>query len=587
MDSGSNIPPSLGGTVPPTAGSRNVIGKVPSGLATLPQGGLLNALVVRHDASGNPVLATQNGEFTVSSRIPLPTGSNLVLKLLSSPPHLQSPPSSGSSQADINAQLNFRAQVISIDGKAPNLLQGNNPAGTADTSHAVIKAVAYQPGNSAGVAPAGNTAQTQLTTTSPASNNAAVVNISNGTILESVVVNPSADAAKFLPVQSQSASTGAVLKTADHVTLHVISSSVPDTRTTGQPSRQSPQISGSPEAQRHISAYSNSGSGKPISGNNPLFSSGTIPSLTATPAQSPVTSSLQITPITQNPSFTGVVVGTEQSGEVVVKTPIGMVKLPADITLPQGTRLQLEAVQVARGEQAVGTGSASTPLPASSALQELATTLAAIDAKQGTSITHDLFPATNKQAAAKTLWFLVNVNNGDVSSWLGASAKKLLERPENRDLLGRLERSFASMKAGFSEPNSAGWNNMLLPFHDGDKLRLAQLHIHRDNKRNRKGTGQAEDVRFVVEVELENIGDLQMDGLVRNLADNEKKQKKLDLFIRTTLPLEVDIQQGITRIFTDSMEISGMDGALQFQTVDQLPLHSEFYQHDDDGGIIV
>ena len=72
------------------------------------------------------------------------------------------------------------------------------------------------------------------------------------------------------------------------------------------------------------------------------------------------------------------------------------------------------------------------------------------------------------------------------------------------------------------------------------------------------GEDDADQTRFVVEVEMSRLGDLQLDGLVRG--------KRLDLILRSRAPLPDFMRRDITQIFHEANEITGNRGKIGFQS---------------------
>jgi hypothetical protein len=95
---------------------------------------------------------------------------------------------------------------------------------------------------------------------------------------------------------------------------------------------------------------------------------------------------------------------------------------------------------------------------------------------------------------------------------------------------------------------------------DGDQVRQLRLFL-RHGQQDGDGDGDGEDeekTRFIVEVELSRLGDLQLDGLVR--------EKRLDLILRSRVPLPEFMRRDIMQIFHDANEITGYRGSIGFQS---------------------
>ena len=59
--------------------------------------------------------------------------------------------------------------------------------------------------------------------------------------------------------------------------------------------------------------------------------------------------------------------------------------------------------------------------------------------------------------------------------------------------------------------------------------------------------------RFLIDLTLSRIGELQLDGLVR--------PRRFDLILRTHMPLPPEMRQEIGKLFQNSLETLGMTGA--------------------------
>ncbi|MBX9726673.1 MAG: hypothetical protein K2X09_05350, partial [Rickettsiales bacterium] len=93
-------------------------------------------------------------------------------------------------------------------------------------------------------------------------------------------------------------------------------------------------------------------------------------------------------------------------------------------------------------------------------------------------------------------------------------------------------------------------------------LHIAQLYIGKDAPEGEKSTSdKGRGQRFILEVEMSQLGPLQFDGFVRTLD----KTKSFDLMVRSNAALPADVDAGIRNIFTSSMEITGLRGQVIFQ----------------------
>ena len=636
------IPPNLPQIATPEGAK--VISRNSSELAGLLKGDLLNAVVVKQDSSGYTVLNLQGAgltksEVAVHSYLPLPKGANLSLKILTN--------NLGQAQNPAPDGNNFRAQIVFVNGKPPEIpstgnFLGNN-AREAIEQFNILKS-SFPLSNSTDSS--GNKQIVQVTTPrgqvtvqpGTLAGGAAIISSSGGSIFDAVLISPKEGAEKFfkyqtspnVPYQNVAAPNrsagnlspaGLQLKPSDTVRLHVTSVNIePKTAGQTQAQPQTPNAALNPnklaayKQAEHLGETPKAPTGQPPSAlQTPNTSSqpqanvqqqpaqpaatgqsSSAPQTPNTPAQAGAPSgSPQVPQITNNPTFVANVIGTESSGEVVIKTPMGTLKLPAGTNLPQGAELTMEVVKVNPKRQLQEfTSSQIKTSPAvegrvltsqDSALAQLATLLKSFDAELGTK-TSNLIPQANKQAAAKILWFIVNITGGgDASSWMGPDIKRMLEQYKHTEIISRLDKTFSSLRGIFSENPASGWNNLLFPLYDGEKLNFAGVYIKRDGKKDNKREREKEDVRFVVELELDQMGEMQLDGFVKG----SKEPAQFDLFLRSKMELDKDVRNDIIEIFNNSVEITGIQGSLQFQHTNNFPTDHREETNDIGGGIVV
>ena len=86
-----------------------------------------------------------------------------------------------------------------------------------------------------------------------------------------------------------------------------------------------------------------------------------------------------------------------------------------------------------------------------------------------------------------------------------------------------------------------------------------RLYLHQvsdeeaERNRNNEGGGQ----RFVVDLDLTQLGSIQIDGLA--------KQDRLDLVVRTPKPLPDHVREGLRSAFLGGATARGVIGGLNFQ----------------------
>ena len=258
-----------------------------------------------------------------------------------------------------------------------------------------------------------------------------------------------------------------------------------------------------------------------------------------------------------------VATGTTQGGQTVVRSPAGDMVLPTRTLLPQGTTLTLELTAApVRPQTTAGTPpSLHQQLLASRSWPVLEETLVALhesNANAAQQVIQTLLPKANTRLSANIMFFLSALRGGDIRGWLGDGPSRILRRfkPE---ALNRISDDFGRLARAADEPLPGDWRMMLVPFQNGSEIDQIRFFSRR-NKDEDEDTDEESGTRFVVDIDLSNLGRLQLDGLVLSA------HKKLDLIVRSDDPLPSPMQNDIRRIYEDAGDLTGMKGGLSFQS---------------------
>ena len=105
------------------------------------------------------------------------------------------------------------------------------------------------------------------------------------------------------------------------------------------------------------------------------------------------------------------------------------------------------------------------------------------------------------------------------------------------------------------------WSGIMLPMLYGQELQQARLYVRRDGAEEKSTTPITErGQRFILEVDMSQLGDMQFDGFVRGTTT-----KAFDLIIRTARPLPEAVNQHIRTLFANAADVTGLKGQLAFQ----------------------
>jgi hypothetical protein len=270
--------------------------------------------------------------------------------------------------------------------------------------------------------------------------------------------------------------------------------------------------------------------------------------------------------------LTGTVTGSARGGGTLVGTATGTLLLPGVTDAPKGSRITLQILATpgtvlpptAAGAQALSLSALTHGWPA---LQEAIDAVHAADPGRAAAIVSASLPTTGPQLAAGMAFFLNAVFGAKMQDWLGRDLLRALETQQRGDLASRLADDFAELARLSQDSFGAEWRTVMLPvLHDGvlQQIRL-YLRAHADDSES-GGTPGDEDAgtRFIVEVELSQLGALQLDGLVR--------PNRFDLMVRTHRALPATVRDEIGALFAAANAGMKAAGQIGFQVGRDFPV---------------
>ncbi|HPF78779.1 MAG TPA: hypothetical protein PLF01_05725 [Alphaproteobacteria bacterium] len=195
------------------------------------------------------------------------------------------------------------------------------------------------------------------------------------------------------------------------------------------------------------------------------------------------------------------------------------------------------------------------------ALDELYNNLLQISPQAAASLAKSLPNAGSpNQISAAAMMFIAAVKSGDLGGFLGDRKIDLLQRAGKSDILSRLTQTSTST-ARTNAPEQAGggeWRAVPLPMFWENEIHRITLYTRQDQQNNQhndqKGNGQT---RFIFDLTLSRIGDVQLDGLLRD--------KRLDLVLRTQNTFSEPMQQTMRQAYSSALTHADLSGDITFQ----------------------
>lgn len=284
---------------------------------------------------------------------------------------------------------------------------------------------------------------------------------------------------------------------------------------------------------------------------------------------------------------TAQVIGTEQSGETVLKTPLGMVKLDLiapngqRLTLPHDTTLKLQLHALEPAETLLpNLPSASPSAPATvpelarhwHSLPEMLGVLQQSHPQIAQELVQAILPRPGPGFARDVFLFLIGLRSETPEEWLGKKTLESLEQSLRGDLARRFSAEMGTLRQLYADtpPPTPGlhWQTAFIPVYYEGEWHQNRFFIKRDKPKTAQEAGEATGTRFIMEVDFSRLGPMQFDGFVKKLGASTQ----FDLIIRSAAALATDHQNAIRAIFAEASELTGFKGGLIFQVGQPFPL---------------
>ncbi len=165
-------------------------------------------------------------------------------------------------------------------------------------------------------------------------------------------------------------------------------------------------------------------------------------------------------------------------------------------------------------------------------------------------------PSSPAQMVAAGMVFIAAVKSGDLNMLFGDKKLDAIQRAGARPLLGQLTQAPAGQ--GAEQASSSDWRAVPLPMFWDSEIQKITLYTRREDG---DGTSDQQDkngqTRFVFDLSLSRMGDVQIDGLL--------KDARLDLIIRTENAFSTPMQETIRSAYVSALEQTELSGNVAFQ----------------------
>lgn len=278
-------------------------------------------------------------------------------------------------------------------------------------------------------------------------------------------------------------------------------------------------------------------------------------------------------------TLSGVVVSN--AGAVpVIRTEAGEIQINLRANLPVGTRVVLEVLAQLppRGYNTVIPPLPPAALPLSGpaganvgwpTLQESLQILERTNPQAAQQLAQ-VIPDGGPRTALAMMSFAQAMRTGDARQWPGDSTLRVLERagPRGSHLASTLSDEVSALSARARDVGPE-WRAMPLPWSVDGRIERIALVTRRegasDDEETKKKSGGGGGTRFLINLELSRLGEMQLDGMFR------KETRGFDMMIRTRAALPDDMRNDLSGLFATSNAAMGLKGTLSFQVVKKIP----------------
>lgn len=577
----------------------------------------LSGFIINRDAKGNPVLRTDSGDITFSSPFFLKIGSEVVIRVeQNGGTGVQSARilSVDGKTPDIAAQQNALSAepeiVLSQSFRPPNPLVSINASIRSDALSALPQAEEGIPAFGTLIkppaAPAGSAPQTPTQA-------AAALPPGTQLSLRIVSVAPPTEPQGAVPAASTAPPQPVPVTVSGAFAAYAKASGSPVAATGAAPASAPaalPPVAQQPAALPNVPTPPGAAptgtllpqsltAGAPL----PPSSSATTPEIAATKVTGqPAAQPLPATPASPAPLASSplpptaqgviqaVVIGHESTGEAVLQTPLGIVRLQPEALLAKGSVVLFRLVQ-------------STPAPLSSlniglssgqpistqpapilelaqqwaSLQQILDLLASRPAAEGGGQPVALpsvltgaqsSPLVGKDIGSGVLFFFSLLRGGNIRELLGEDNVKWLDVKGFGNLLKKAQGELNSLASHQAESRNQSWQSIFFPVAVDGMIQQLRLFVKKDREGGSQDAEQkSEDTRFILELNMSQLGEMQIDGFVR-----KGKDMQFDMVIRSLQPLPTPVQADIQAIYLATSELNGFKGTVAFQHVREFPV---------------
>jgi hypothetical protein len=186
-----------------------------------------------------------------------------------------------------------------------------------------------------------------------------------------------------------------------------------------------------------------------------------------------------------------------------------------------------------------------------------------------------IIPLNNHHLIINILNFISAIKGGELGEWQIPDNIKTFIKNGKKNLINNILQDILTLKNLITPINiNNNWQALIFPFSEGENINQTRIFIrnNRQDLQQQSNENSIIDTRFIIELETEMLGNFQFDGLIKSSKINNKASN-FDMIIRSSNALPEKITRSIQDIFSETSSLTGLNGIIRFQKVNEFPVN--------------
>ena len=132
---------------------------------------------------------------------------------------------------------------------------------------------------------------------------------------------------------------------------------------------------------------------------------------------------------------------------------------------------------------------------------------------------------------------------------------EMVQKLGKESLLARLSGESSSVSSNTDAP-STEWKSFPIPMLWQNEISKVMFHVRKEPSEQEQQSNEG-DTRFVMDLSLTRMGEVQLDGMVRG--------KELNLIVRTQIPISYSMQDAMRVAYAKALDGTDIYGEIGFQ----------------------